>query len=120
MLEDIFDKSKYHPSINRREVRNKIRDSFKQRQAEWKGVLISNLNMGKVLHKVFKAVDNDISQALPILGESGSEVSYLISEPRNFSEVTILSKDINKPWLKSTLKEINNLINNRTFLVQEP
>ena len=35
-------------------------------------------NIGKVLHKVFKAVVNDISQVLPILGESGSEVSYLI------------------------------------------
>ena len=76
--------------------------------------------MGKGLHKLFKAVVNDISQALPILGESGSEVSYFIPEPRNFSEVTILSEDIKKPWLKATLKEIENLINNETFLVQEP
>ena len=34
--------------------------------------------------------------------------------------MTRLSEDINKPWIKSTLKEINNLINNQTFLVQEP
>ena len=47
--------------------------------------------MGKGLHKVFKAVVNEISQELPILGESGSEVSYLIPDPRNFSEVTIFS-----------------------------
>ena len=46
--------------------------------------------MGKVLHKLFKAVVNGISQALPILGEPGSEDSYFITEPRNFSEVTRL------------------------------
>ena len=71
--------------------------------------------MGKGLHKVFKAIVNDISQALPSLGEYGSEVSYLIPEPRNFAEVAILSEDIKKPFLKANLKEINNLINNQTF-----
>ena len=33
MLEDIYDGSKYHLSINRREDRYKIRDNFKQGQA---------------------------------------------------------------------------------------
>ena len=41
--------------------------------------------MSKGLHKVFKAVLNDLSQDLPILGESRSEVSYFIPEPGNFS-----------------------------------
>ena len=76
--------------------------------------------MGKVLHKVFKAVVNEISQALSILGESGSEVSYFIPEPRNFAEVTRLLEDIKKPWLKVTQKDIINSINNQTFLVQNP
>ena len=31
-----------------------------------------------------------------------------------------LSDEINKPWLKETLKEIKNIINNKTFIVQEP
>ena len=53
------------------------------------------------------------------MGESGSEVSYFIPEPRNFSEVTRLSENIKKPWLKSTMKEIGDLINNQTFLVQD-
>ena len=44
---------------------------------------------------------------------------YFIPEPRKFAEVTRLSADISKPWLKTTLKEINNLINNKTFLVDE-
>ena len=74
--------------------------------------------MGKILHKVLKAVVNEISQDLPILGESGSEVSYFIPDPRNFSEVTRLSDKIKKPWLKATQKEIRDLINNQTFLVQ--
>ena len=60
--------------------------------------------MGKGLQKVYKAVINEILQVLPILGESGSEVSYFIPEPRNFTEVNRLSEDINKPWIKSTLK----------------
>ena len=41
MLEYIFDGSQYHPSINRIKARYKIHGSFKQRQAEWKGVLLS-------------------------------------------------------------------------------
>ena len=71
--------------------------------------------MHKGLNKVFKSVVNDISPSLPILGESGSEVSYLILELRHFLEVTILSEDMKKPWIKETMKEINNLINNQTF-----
>ena len=34
--------------------------------------------------------------------------------------MTRLSEDIKKPRLKANLKEIKNLINNQTFLVQEP
>ena len=58
-------------------------------------------------------------QELTSLGESGSEVSHFIPEPRNFDEVTKLSENINKPWLKATLKEIKNLINNQTFLIED-
>ena len=57
---------------------------------------------------------------MPILGEPGSEVSYFIPEPRKFAEVTIFSEETNKPWIKATLKEIQNLTKNQTFLVQDP
>ena len=60
--------------------------------------------MVKGLHKLFKAVVNYILQILPILGESGSKVFYFIPDPRKFAEVTRLSEDIKKPWLKSALK----------------
>ena len=53
------------------------------------------------------------------LGESGSEASHFIPEPKNFAEVTKLSEYIKKPWLKTTLKEIENLINNQTFLIED-
>ena len=53
-------------------------------------------------------------------GESGSEVSHFIPEPRNFAEVTKLAENIRKPWLKDTLKEIKNLINNQTFMIEDP
>ena len=47
--------------------------------------------MGKGLDKVFSTVVKEISQELTPLEESDSEVSHLIPEPRNFSEVTELS-----------------------------
>ena len=84
---------------------------IKRGQAE----LLSTQNMGKGLHKVFKAVVNNILLTLPILGKSDSEVSYFIPEPINFAEVTRLSLDIKKTWLKESLKDIGNLINNKTF-----
>ena len=43
--------------------------------------------MGKGLQKLFKTVVKEISQELTPLGESGSELSHLIPEPRNFAEV---------------------------------
>ena len=58
-------------------------------------------------------------QELTALRESGSGVSYFIPEPRNFSEVKKLSENIKKPWLKATLKEIKNLINNQTFMIED-
>ena len=64
--------------------------------------------MGKGFHKIFTAIVNELSEALPILVESGSKISYFNPEPRIFSKVTRLLEDIRKPWLKETLKEINN------------
>ena len=58
-------------------------------------------------------------QELTPLGESGSEFSHFIPEPRNFSEVKKMSDNINKTWLKATLKEINNLNNNQNFLIED-
>ena len=74
--------------------------------------------MGKGLHKVFSTIVSEILQELNNLGKSGSEVSHFIPEPRNFAEVTKMSENIRKPFLKATLKEINNLINNQTFLIE--
>ena len=74
--------------------------------------------MGKSLHKVFSTIVKEILQEFTALGESGSEVSHFIPEPRNFAEVKKLSENIRKPWLKATLKEIKNIINNQTFLIE--
>ena len=76
--------------------------------------------MGKGLHKVFSNIVSEISQKLTNLRESGSEFSHFIPEPRKFSEVTKFLENIRKPWLKATLKEIKNLINNQTFLIEDP
>ena len=91
MLEDIRDGSQSRRILNRIEAHYNIRDCVKLSQAEWKGALLSTLNMGICLHVLFKAVVGEIFQVLLILGESGPEVSYLIPKPRNFAEVTILS-----------------------------
>ena len=118
-LEDICDGSQTHPTVNKMEARCKISDRIKKRQLEWKGALKATRNMGKGLHKVFSTIVRECSQELATLGESGSEVSHFIPEPRKFSEVTKLSENIRKPWLKANLKEIKNLINNQTFLVED-
>ena len=91
MLEDIRDWSQTHPNVNKREVRYKIRDRVRKRQSEWKGALKAMWIMGKVLQKVFSTIVKEISQELTALGESGSEVSHFILEPRNFAEVKKLS-----------------------------
>ena len=75
--------------------------------------------MGKGLQKVFKTVVKEISQDLPPLGESGSEISLFIPETKNFVEVTKLSDDIKKPWLKSNQRDIKNLINNQNFVDED-
>ena len=76
--------------------------------------------MGKGSHKFFKTVVNELNNALANLGESVSEVSPFIPEPMNFSEVTRLPADAKTSWLKETLKEIKILINNHTFLIDDP
>ena len=119
MLEDIHNISQTHLNVTKREERYKIRDRIRKRKSEWKGALKPTQSMGKVLHKVFSTVVNEISQELTPLGESGSEFPHFILETRNFDEVKNLSKNINKPWLKETLKEIKNLINNQTFLIED-
>ena len=118
MLEDIRDGSQTHPNVKKREARYKLRDCIRQRQPECKSALKSTQSMGKGLHKVFSTILKEISQELTALGESGSEVSHFIPEPRNFAEVKKLSENTEKPWLKATLKEIKNLINNQTFLMK--
>ena len=66
--------------------------------------------MGKGLHRVFWTIVKNILQELTNFGETGSEVSHFIPEPRNFAEVTKLSENIRKPWLKATIKDIKNVI----------
>ena len=76
--------------------------------------------MGKGLHKVFKTSVKEILQELSPQGQSCSEVSHSIPETRNFAEMKKLSDEIKKPWIKATLKEINNLISNKTFIFEYP
>ena len=111
-LEDIRDGSQIQPDLNTRYSRLKISDRIKQTQNEWKVLELSLKSMGKGLHKVFKAVVKKLKNEFPNLGESGSEVLQFIPEPINFAEVTRLPIDVKKAWLKVTLKDIINLINN--------
>ena len=90
MLEDIRDRSQTHLNVNKREARYEIRDRIRRKELQWKVALKTTRNMGKGLHKVFSTIVKEISQELATLGESGSEVSHFIPEPRNFAEVTKL------------------------------
>ena len=62
MLEGICDGSKCLPIVNGRDACYKICDLVKLIQPEWNGVLLSTLNMGKGLQKLFKVFVEDISQ----------------------------------------------------------
>ena len=104
MLQDIRDGNQNHPKINKRESRMVIRDRIKQKKSQWKRELRATHNMGIVLHLVFSTIISEISQDLTNFGETGSELSHFIPEPRNFAEVTRLAENIRKPWLKATLK----------------
>ena len=117
-LEDIRDGSQTHQNVNKRESHYKIRDRVRRKESQRKGALRATHNMGEGLHKVLSTIVKDILQELTALGESGSEVYHFIPEPRNFAEVTKLSENIRKSWLKATLKEIKNIINNQTFLIE--
>ena len=118
MLEYICGSSQSRPSFNRREAHYKICDRIKQIKSEWKEVLKSTQNMGKGLHKVFKTFVKEGLQDWPTLGESGSEFSYFIPDPINFSILTRFSDEMKIPCLKATQKEIKNIINNQTFIVK--
>ena len=71
------------------EARLKIRDRIKQKKSEWKGALKATHKMVKGLHKLFITIVKEISQELTNFGESGSEVSHFLPEPRNFAEVNL-------------------------------
>ena len=119
MLEDIFDGSQTHLNIDKREARYEIGDHIRRKEWEWKGALRATQKTGKGLPKVFSTIVKEISQELANLGESGSEDSHFIPEPRNFAEVKKISENIRRPWLKETLKEIKNLIKNQTILIED-
>ena len=78
MLGNISNRSQSHTNVNMRLTRYKICDCSNQRKTEWKGVLKTNRNMGKGLHKLFKTVVKETSQYLSPLGESVSEVFNFI------------------------------------------
>ena len=90
-LHDICDGNQTNLNIDKREARLKIRDRIKQNKSQWKGALRATHKMGKGLHKVFSTIVKEILQELTNFGESGSEVSHFIPEPRNFAEVKKLS-----------------------------
>ena len=75
---------------------------------------------GKSFTQSFSTILSEILQELTNFGETGSEVSHFIPESRNFAEVTKLTENIRKPWLKATLMEIKNLINNQAFMIEDP
>ena len=88
-LHDIRDENQTHLKIDKREARLEVRNRIKQKKSQWKGALRSTHKMGKGIHRVFSTIVSEISQELTNFGETGSEVSHFIPEPRNFAEVTI-------------------------------
>ena len=92
------------------------------RTKEWGGAfrMATSSGMGRGLHRLFKTVAAEIRKDKPDMGEPGSEVAPFIPEPRNFSEVCRLPAEVRKPCPRATHKEIKNLIDNRTFALEDP
>ena len=67
-LEDIRDRSQIYPDIKGKYSGLKICDRIRQTQHEWKGAELSAKIIGKGLHKVFKAVVNEINDECTNLG----------------------------------------------------
>ena len=82
-LHDIRNGNQTHPNIDEREAHYKIRDCIKQNKSEWKRALRATRSMVKGIQKIFSTIVKEISQELTNFGESGSEVSHFIPEPRN-------------------------------------
>ena len=53
---EIWDGIYVNPDSNARDARLKIRDCIRQAQSECKGEELSEISMGKIVHKVFKYV----------------------------------------------------------------
>ena len=47
-------------------------------------------------------------------------MSHFIPEPMNVSEVTRLSAEVRKAWLKENLKDVKNIIHNQKFIMNNP
>ena len=71
-LEDVWYGNYVHIEINKRDFRLKICERIRQTQSEWTVVELLANSMGKVLHKVVKAVVTELNNSFPTLGESGS------------------------------------------------
>ena len=71
-LEDIHNGIQIHLDINAIYYRLKVCDCINQMKNDWKGSELSAKRMGKVLHKVFKAVLDYLNNSFPTLAESGS------------------------------------------------
>ena len=82
-LHDIRDGNQTHPKINKREAPMAIHDRIKKKKPEWKGALRATHKMGKGLYRVFSTIVSVILQEMTNFGETGSEVSHFIPEPRN-------------------------------------
>ena len=85
-LEDIRDGNQTHPKIDKREARIKIRDRIKQKKSQWTVALRATHKIGNGLHRFFNTIVSDISQELTNFGETGSEVSHFIPEPRTLKK----------------------------------
>ena len=70
--------------------------------------------MGKILHKLLKVFVKELKNFLHNLGESCSEVSHFILEPRNFHK----SQDYQN--MSKRIKISKHLINNYNFLMDDP
>ena len=71
--------------------------------------------MGKGLHKLFGTVEKKFHRNWQLWENLVEKFPISLQSLETFQ----LSENIKKPCLKANLKEIKNLINNQTFLIED-
>ena len=119
-LVDIWYGRQIHPDITARYSIFKIRGHIKQTQSEWKREELLAKNTGKGLHTGFIDVVNLIEELIAYVGIIRLRSFTIHSRTDEFCRSHKIASICQKGLVKAIFKEIKNVINDKTFLIDDP